>query len=155
MAVLSGLNSIGVTKLKKVWSNLLSEEREDFEELERVMSPVLNFKVYRETIKSKPLPLFPYLALYLRDLTFIVDGNKAMTEQYLNADFIRMWGAQIRQMKYYQVSNYTIIPEPHIVKFLIDINPMGEEELYTLATSIVEKGESELVSWRVFLKDNP
>ncbi|KAL6050446.1 hypothetical protein QOT17_019828 [Balamuthia mandrillaris] len=74
MAILAGLNNFSVQRLKKCWM-ISARYKETFERLERIMAPQQNFKYYRKEVAKKNPPLIPYLVMYLRDLTFVYDGN--------------------------------------------------------------------------------
>jgi len=66
------------------------------------MDPNQNFKNYRTLIISKPkeTPLVPYLALYLRDITFITDGNPDFTEEGLiNFEKMLLLGSRIQEVR--------------------------------------------------------
>ena len=40
------------------------------------MSPQHNFRHYRRELKKRKTPVLPYFGIYLRDFTFINDGNQ-------------------------------------------------------------------------------
>lgn len=40
------------------------------------MSPQHNFRHYRHELRQRKLPVLPYFGIYLRDFTFINDGNE-------------------------------------------------------------------------------
>ena len=43
--------------------------------MENLMDSRSNHKKYRETLRTSPTPAVPYFGIYLKDLTFISDGN--------------------------------------------------------------------------------
>lgn len=62
-------------------------------EHERLMAPDMNYQSYREIeSKRKPAtPFIPFLAMYLKDLTFANDGNSKTLENGL-INFEKAWG---------------------------------------------------------------
>jgi len=71
MEILSALNSAPVHRLQRTWNMLPHKSWEWFEELTSLFNTSINWKAYREKLKSATPPCVPYLGLYLSDLTFI------------------------------------------------------------------------------------
>jgi len=109
MEVLAGLNLYPIQRLKQTWANLSEKYKESMERLEQMMENKHNFKNYRDRlakIKANREPTLPYLGVYLRDLTFIEEGNKTYVKenklinyekiqlvgQVIRFDFMRTWG---------------------------------------------------------------
>eukprot|EP01097_Dermamoeba_algensis_P008869 TRINITY_DN6087_c0_g1_i1.p1 TRINITY_DN6087_c0_g1~~TRINITY_DN6087_c0_g1_i1.p1 ORF type:complete len:557 (+),score=90.62 TRINITY_DN6087_c0_g1_i1:60-1730(+) len=83
MQVLSGLNNFSVLRLKNLWEALPVKAYETFQKLEGYMSHEMNYKRYRTGIKKaldKKEKVLPYIALLLRDVTFMYDGNSDYVE---------------------------------------------------------------------------
>ena len=72
MAIFAGLNFAAISRLKQSWK-ALSSSKTVIQELTDVTSPLNNYKLYREELKQAGTsePCIPYLAVYLKDLTFI------------------------------------------------------------------------------------
>jgi hypothetical protein len=71
------------------------------ERLEQMMENKHNFKNYRDRlakIKLNGEPTLPYLGVYLRDLTFIEEGNKTYITEHrlINYEKIQLVGQVIR-----------------------------------------------------------
>eukprot|EP00158_Paraphelidium_tribonemae_P007189 Partr_v1_DN28145_c0_g1_i4_m56149 putative Son of sevenless homolog len=77
MAILSGLNTTAVSRLKKTWE-LVNKSRYigAYHELEDKMSYRSNFKAYREIEGHAKQPFIPFFGIYVKDLTFMNDGNQ-------------------------------------------------------------------------------
>lgn len=77
MALMSGLNTTPVSRLKKTWE-LASKSKYIgiYREIEQKMSYQSNFKAYRELEGSAKTPFIPFFGLYVKDLTFMNDGNQ-------------------------------------------------------------------------------
>lgn len=86
MAVLSGLNTTSVSRLKKTWEQVKkSKNFSIMREVETKMSYVGNFRHYREIEAVSELPFLPFFGLYIKDLTFMNDGNqKILTRKNLS-----------------------------------------------------------------------
>lgn len=76
MQMLSGLGNVAVARLKETWKLLPHNTHAKFQRLEELMAPQQNFRNYRDRFKDAPFPKLPYLAVVLRDVTFINVGNE-------------------------------------------------------------------------------
>ena len=72
----AGLNHNSVQRLKGLWERISDKAREQWSEMDVLMSPQHNFRHYRHELKKRKLPVLPYFGIYLRDFTFINDGNQ-------------------------------------------------------------------------------
>lgn len=77
MAIISGLNTTAVSRLKKTWE-IVNKGRHisTYKDLEAKMSYRGNFKAYREIEATSKPPFIPFFGLYVKDLTFMNDGNQ-------------------------------------------------------------------------------
>ncbi len=77
MAILSGLNTSAMSRLKKTWEQVnKSRHFSTYKEIETKMSYRGNFKAYREIEANSKTPFIPFFGLYIKDLTFMNDGNQ-------------------------------------------------------------------------------
>ncbi|CAG8458526.1 111_t:CDS:2 [Ambispora gerdemannii] len=74
-AIISGLNSAPIHRLKRTWEMVNQRTMQTLEVLNRIMNSTKNFSDYREMLHSVNPPCVPFLGVYLTDLTFIEDGN--------------------------------------------------------------------------------
>jgi len=74
-AMLAGLTSSPVFRLKYTWNELAPKVRKIQETVENEMSSANSFKIYRELLKTRHPPLIPFLGIILSDLTFTEEGN--------------------------------------------------------------------------------
>lgn len=143
MQIMSGLNNIAIQRLKQIREGLHADTVEILEKLEEFISPKHNFKNYRSAEKP-PLHL-PYLALTLRDLTFINDGNtdylpnplESDSTQLINFEKLKMYSdiiysvalsditeeGQVAYAKIYQL-------HPQLRAFLQNLTFYDEDTLY-------------------------
>ncbi|WVQ97370.1 hypothetical protein IAU59_004482 [Kwoniella sp. CBS 9459] len=74
-AVLAGLNSSTILRLKKTWDALPTKYRITIERLRGVIEHTKNHAAYRARLREAPTPCLPFLGLILTDITFTSDGN--------------------------------------------------------------------------------
>ncbi|ORY86258.1 cell division control protein [Protomyces lactucae-debilis] len=121
-AIISGLNSAPVHRLRRTWSQIPSRLMQTVESLNDLISAAKNFSAYRETLHSHQPPCVPFLGVYLTDLTFIEDGN-AHTLNHKGREYISFSKRQktaevIREIQQYQHVPYALQPLPDIQKYI-------------------------------------
>lgn len=73
--VVAALNSAPVRRLEGTKELIPPEYLSWMHKMENLMDSRGNHKKYRETLRTSPTPTVPYFGIYLKDLTFISDGN--------------------------------------------------------------------------------
>jgi len=87
LAVLSGLNNVSVLRLKTlIWKKMPSKYRELFRNLEATMSATNGFLNYKKSLALVQPPCIPYIGLYLKEITYICDGNHKVFNGVINED---------------------------------------------------------------------
>ncbi|VEU24147.1 DEKNAAC105397 [Brettanomyces naardenensis] len=84
-AIISGLGSTSISRLKTTWSLLPKKTLSDFEKMDNLMSIGKNYSEYRNMLKfiaDDGDPCLPFLGMYLSDLRFTTDGNS----NYIHGD---------------------------------------------------------------------
>eukprot|EP01102_Stenamoeba_stenopodia_P000306 TRINITY_DN10287_c0_g1_i2.p1 TRINITY_DN10287_c0_g1~~TRINITY_DN10287_c0_g1_i2.p1 ORF type:complete len:742 (+),score=161.36 TRINITY_DN10287_c0_g1_i2:397-2622(+) len=135
MAILSAFGNSSVSRLKKLWKSLPEKSLEVHARLSELMDSNQNFKNYRGTIlsKSKDTPIVPYLALYLRDVTFITDGNPDFTEEGLiNFEKMQLLGSRIQEIRagIEQAGYDEFQPDQNLQQYLLHLTHWDEDEIY-------------------------
>lgn len=74
LAIVSGLNSFGIQRLRGLWSRLDERHSDDFNKLDALFLPVGNFRNYNAALAEHKGPLLPYVGVFLRDLTFVAEN---------------------------------------------------------------------------------
>jgi len=131
MEMLAGLNRGSVQRLKKTWSAVSSSALDTFAELNTLMDPKHNFKNYREMVKkslSGPYCL-PYIGMYLRDITFIEDGNQDKTGDLVNLEKIQLLGKLYKEVLQLQKGRYPFV-EDELQSYFKKLLTTPEELLY-------------------------
>jgi len=80
-----------------------------------------NYKVYRETEAAASPPLICYIGVYLRDLTFIEDGNDTYLNEetkLINYEKMKMLATTFAKIHQYQQVAYKFDAHPGVVEYL-------------------------------------
>ncbi|CAI2180023.1 2452_t:CDS:2, partial [Funneliformis geosporum] len=119
-AIISGLNSAPIHRLKRTWELVNSKTIQTLESLNKIMNSTKNFAEYRELIHSVNPPCVPFLGVYLTDLTFIEDGNPNNLKKSRLINFSkRMKTAEvIREIQQYQSAPYNLNSIQEIQAFI-------------------------------------
>ena len=75
MEIMSGLEMHPIQRLKNIWALLPAKAIHKKQKMEEFMSPDGNFKKYRDLLNEAKPPKIPYLAVLLKDFTFLNEGN--------------------------------------------------------------------------------
>lgn len=103
--VFCGLNNISISRLKCIWSKVSQKYKKIYDSINELMLGGHNFKKYREIIRNNNINrtrTIPYIALFLRDLTFINDGNPNYTNRGINLEKVRLLGSTILNFRMFQ-----------------------------------------------------
>ena len=129
MALVSGLNSAAMQRLKKTWDALPSSKRSAMSKLETVMDPQNNYGAYRN--RNKPLTAIPFVGLYLKDLTFQNDGNpKRVDGGLINFDKWRHINNSVRSVLSYAPHSLNIPRQKAAEKYLAIAQILDEDTAY-------------------------
>jgi len=118
MAIISGLNLSFVNRLKKTWEELSRAYLKKFASLTEILSGIGNFQIYRKYLQNATLPVVPYMAIYLRDLTFIEEGNSTFVEGRVNFAKMRMISDVFSEVFKFQSQSYDFVEDSYITTYL-------------------------------------
>lgn len=140
-AIVSGLNSAPVYRLKRSWDSINGRFIAVLENLNRIMQSSKNFSDYREMIHQLQPPCVPFLGVYLTDLTFIEDGNTdrlKSDQRLINFGKRQKTAEVIREIMIYQATPYSLTPVPGIQKFIQDnlVEARSDGELYAQSLNL-------------------
>ncbi|ORY33701.1 ras guanine nucleotide exchange factor domain-containing protein [Naematelia encephala] len=113
-AVLAGLNTSIVLRLKKTWDALSPKYRLLMDRLRGVIEHTKNHAAYRARLREVHGPCLPFLGLILTDITFTSDGNPdtraavlAPEMQLINFDkYVKLGRIAIEFRRYQQPFNF-------------------------------------------------
>lgn len=97
-AIITALQLHLVTRLAKLWLELLAKYTDLYDYLLRIVHPDKNYTVYRLKLRNflvandYNVPIVPYFSLFLQDLTFVMDGNPnyRKADSFLNQKLINI-----------------------------------------------------------------
>ncbi|GAM25533.1 hypothetical protein SAMD00019534_087080 [Acytostelium subglobosum LB1] len=107
-SIVGGLNHASISRLRHTWDKLSAKTAADYKALETLFDMSMNYKNYRETIKSSPTSVVvPYLAIITKDLFAIEEANETFTATGLiNMEKFRLIYKIIKELQAcHQVSN--------------------------------------------------
>lgn len=120
-AIISGLNSAPIHRLRRTWDLLNARVAMSAEDLNRLMNSSKNFSQYREALHQMQPPCVPFLGVYLTDLTFIEDGNPDMSvkaRHLINISKRQKTADVIRDIQQYQAVPYSLTVVPEIQDYI-------------------------------------
>jgi len=117
-ALLSGLSTNAIQRLKKTWEALPTKIKNIFSDIEKLMDPSRNMRNYRMELESKEPPIIPFLPIYLKDLTFINDGNQSKIDNMVNFDKLRMMSNRVHDLTNLIDKEYGFTEDPIIQNYL-------------------------------------
>ena len=120
-AIISGLNSAPIHRLRRTWALLNQRIALAAEDLNRLMNSSKNFSQYRDALHQMQAPCVPFLGVYLTDLTFIEDGNPNMSvkaRHLINISKRAKTAEVIRSIQQYQAIPYALTVVPEIQNYI-------------------------------------
>ncbi|XP_032222674.2 uncharacterized protein LOC5521422 isoform X1 [Nematostella vectensis] len=132
--VVAALGSSSIRRLARTKQLVPKEFLEQCAKIEMLMDTKNNYKKYRTTLRASPTPAVPYFGIYMKDLTFIAEGNP---------DFLK--GGLVNISKRRQV--YIVINEiRQFQKKSYHFQEVAEVREYLLSQELVSEGDLHLVS---------
>ncbi|KAJ3068903.1 Rap guanine nucleotide exchange factor 2 [Podochytrium sp. JEL0797] len=114
----SGLNLSPVSRLKKTWAGLPEPVKKVYAEIEKLADPSRNMKNYRDLLGHAAPPIVPFLPIYLKDLTFMNDGNPKLVDGLINFDKLRMMGSRVKDIVSLAEVDFAFPVKPAIQNFI-------------------------------------
>ncbi|KAI8836368.1 ras guanine nucleotide exchange factor domain-containing protein [Chytridium lagenaria] len=117
-ALIAGISLSPVSRLKKTWEALGDKVKKVHSELEEFCDPSRNMKNYRDCLAASNPPIVPFLPIYLKDLTFINDGNASQVNGMVNFDKLRMMGKRVKDISSLAGTEFKFEANPAIQNYL-------------------------------------
>lgn len=147
-AICSGLNSTAVYRLQLSWKKTKKDKKlyAIFQEINDMVVRDSSFSKLRKTLKSLDPPCIPYLGMYLKDLTFIEDGNpnyltnvEGNPENIINFEKMRKLASVIQDIFLYQQKPYNFQNVDLIHQFFTKMTIVSEEENFEKSRQVEPK----------------
>jgi len=136
-ALIAGLNSSPIHRLKKTWET--SAATKQFEEMMVLTSNNNSWKFYRNALHSANPPCIPYLGIYLSDLYFVEEANKTILDSppypagYINMFKCRKVAEVIQEIQQYQQKPYNLKPVESVQNYIREIEILNERLSFKLS----------------------
>ncbi|KAJ5273536.1 hypothetical protein N7478_008661 [Penicillium angulare] len=139
--------SAPIYRLTRTWAMVTEKSCNILRPLQGLTSSEQNYNTYRETLRVAVPPCIPFLGLYLKDLTFIEDGNKAQTpEGLINFHKCTMLSTTIHEVHRFREAPYSLYPVPELQEYLASQlqSATGLDELWDRSCELEPRGRGEL-----------
>eukprot|EP00124_Ichthyophonus_hoferi_P000149 Ihof_evm13s5 gene=Ihof_evmTU13s5 len=141
MAVLGGLNSAAIHRLRLTWEKLPDKNRQQLEQMNEIMDSKGNCAAYRRAIHNVVGPRMPFLGTYLTDLVFIDDTlprELPNRDNFINVEKLRKTYNIIVQLQHLQANDYQLTPKKEIITYLLGTSEKASdpEENYNLSLQL-------------------
>lgn len=131
MAILAGLNTTAISRLKKSWELIPSKLKASFDSLNDLMSEAKGFKNYRQQLAITEPPCIPFLGVYLTNLVFIEGGNKDfLAAGIINFDKCHKVAKIIEEIVSFQKVPFNFEKSDEIQRSILNQIVKKEEEIY-------------------------
>ncbi|KAJ3181126.1 hypothetical protein HDU85_003831 [Gaertneriomyces sp. JEL0708] len=131
MAVLAGINSAAVLRLRQTFKLLRSRQSyRNYLALEKLMSSERSFHYYRQSLKRSELPCIPYLGVFLRDLLYIDENKDKRADGTINLPKFLLMGDVILMIQSFQSRPYPVARDPYIASLILSQPVMTDEQAY-------------------------
>eukprot|EP00111_Clytia_hemisphaerica_P006364 TCONS_00018439-protein len=102
--------------------------------MENLMDSRSNHKKYRETLRSSQTPAIPYFGIYLKDLTFITDGNPDYLKGgVVNLSKRRQVHVLLEEIRRFQKKRYNFQEVQEIREYLLSKSFVSEDKLHQMS----------------------
>ncbi|KAJ6123710.1 Guanine-nucleotide dissociation stimulator CDC25 [Penicillium samsonianum] len=119
VSILAGLESAPIYRLVRTWAMVTERSCNTLRPLQAMIRSAQNYQAYRDTLRVVVAPCVPFLGLFLKDLTFIEDGNPAMTpEGLVNFHKYTMLASTINEVQRLKECPYNLRPVPELQEYL-------------------------------------
>jgi len=138
--IVMALQNSCISRMKLTWRDVPTKQMETFHEMCELANPENNYAHYRNVLKDAPVPLLPYLACFLRDLTYLeempnhvvnTDGKKIV-----NWSKMRQLGGIFQFLLKAQEFPYSIEPNWALIPLLRDVQVVDEKTAYAISKEL-------------------
>ena len=142
MAIIGGLQSCAIDRLKKTWEEVGLKNRRKVDQLFNLMVRE-NYKEYRGIIKSCSGPCVPFPGMWLSDLQFIESGNIWMKKSAenssnvaINLTKVAMVSKIVNEFSRFQKSSYGLQENEELQTLLRSPSTVDDELAYSISIEL-------------------
>ncbi|KAH8146296.1 uncharacterized protein LAJ45_09739 [Morchella importuna] len=140
-AILAALQTSSIHRLKRTWEHVPTRTNAILEGMNTLMGATMNFAEYREMLHIVNPPCVPFLGVYLKDLTFVADGNEDFIKGdkgFINFDKRVKTANIVREIQQYQSVPYPLQPVPELQEYIITNMQSARDvnDMYNLSLSL-------------------
>jgi hypothetical protein len=128
--ILAGLDNTAVARLRKTWNLVGFAMYQVKEQLRQLL--VDNYVLYRRDVRVANAPCVPYIGTFLKDLTFLEDGNPTHTASGLVNffKFRRIAEAIHSLLQFQQAEQYKLLPNETLAPALRNLSTIDDNDAY-------------------------
>jgi len=131
MAIVTGLNSSPIHRLKRSWEQVNSKHMSQLETCEAIINSYKNYNKYRTALAAVAPPCVPFIGVFLTALTHIQDGSK----DYLPGNLVNFRKRQkssevIQDLQRWQNQPHNFHPLPTVLVFINEaLSQFGDQDV--------------------------
>ncbi|EDO37398.1 predicted protein, partial [Nematostella vectensis] len=99
-AIIMALNCAAISRLTQTWEKIPNKYKKLYRELDAILDPSGNHRVYRLVVAKMKPPVIPFMVLIMKDITIINYGNKTFVNELVNFEKMRMITISLRLVEY-------------------------------------------------------
>lgn len=139
LAIVSGLAMHPVSRLKPFWEEVPEKYMDKLKEMQELLDNRNNYRAYRTRLSNTDGPVVPYLGVFLRDLTFIEEGNEDTRDGLINFEKMQLLGDLLATIQSYQ--SYPPLLESRLSlktkRSIRRLHGLSEDELYEMSERLL------------------
>ncbi|KAG2034848.1 ras guanine nucleotide exchange factor domain-containing protein [Suillus americanus] len=131
LAIVSGLNSSPIRRLKRSWEQVGTRYMSQLETCETTINSYKTFNVYRHALAKVSPPCVPFVGVFLTALTHIQDGSKdSLPNNLVNFRKRQKASEVIQDLQRWQTQPHNFHPLPSVLVYLDDaLGQFGDKDV--------------------------
>jgi hypothetical protein len=134
VAIMAALDNASISRLRSAWKEIDKTQLAALDRLRKLNEN--NWNGLRQLMRSAPVPLIPFLGMYLTDLTYAEEGNPVFMNGKINFTRNIIVAGIINELLNYQRVAHTIAPAMPVLQYLdvqLSADPLSDNEAYAIS----------------------